>query len=110
MASLFGTVETASGPAGVPGAKYYVSLSLQRIEHTAASWAFGEQVLTMAIEWRVTNQAGQTILADTIISEGRGRQGNIYTYKGDTRAVLGRLMDDTFAKARDRLAPVLRPT
>jgi len=108
LLDMFSTVEVVPTPGGISKALYYVAPTMLRIEHTQAAWAFGEQVFTMAVEWRVTDRDGQTVLVDTIISEGRGRQGNVFTYKGDTKTTLGRLINDTFAKAEGKLSPVLR--
>jgi hypothetical protein len=108
LLGMFKTVETVQTPGGLPTAVYYVTPTMQRIEHTRGLWAWNDQVFTMAVEWRVTDQAGQTVLLDTIISEGRGPQGNGFTIRSETRDALGRLMNDTFTKARARLEPVLR--
>src|ERR1700730_9687126 len=78
------------------------------IENSRRMRAFGDQIFIMKLEWRVINDSGETVFIDNIVGEARGITGNIFTYQGDTRRVLLRLVDDTFAKSRESLAPVLK--
>ena len=108
LEGMFRTVRVVPSASPIPGVRFYVMPTMHYIAHADAAWAFGDQIFIMKLEWRVINDSGETVFIDTIVGEARGRTGNIFTYQGDTREVLLRLVDDTFAKSRESLAPVLK--
>jgi hypothetical protein len=108
LSGMFRAVEIVPAPAGVPAARYYVIPTMVRMEKTPAPLGVNDQKFTLAVEWRVIDADGRTVFVDTIISEGRGPVGNVFTKTGDLRDVLRLLLNDTFAKAQAKLMPVLR--
>lgn len=91
----------------IEGAQYYVTPVIKRAEQAPGTFAWSKDRYTLALEWRVTDAKGATILLDTVVGEGTAAGGNTFTAHDQAIKIFKLLMDDTCTKSRALLTPVL---
>ncbi len=100
-------VRTATPSDHIDGVQYYVTPVIKRAEQALGMFAWSKDRYTLALEWRVTDVKGSTVLLDTVVGEATGTGGNTFTAHDHAIAIFKDLMDDTFTKSRTLLTPVL---
>jgi len=97
------------GSTGSPaGVSLQVVPRVVRMEWANGIHSARDRVFDLALEWRVVNGTGQTILVETVIGEGSANIGSAFSAHSNLNNARGNLMEDTFKKSQARLEPELR--
>jgi hypothetical protein len=107
LSDMGADVRPATATDKIDGVQYYVTPVIKRAEQSIGMFAWSKDRYTLALEWRVTDDKGSTVLLDTVVGEATGTGGNAFTAHDHAIKIFKDLMDDTFTKSRTLLTPVL---
>ena len=69
------------------------------IERSIGATAFGESILTVVLEWTLTDSNGQLVWVDTIKGRGIENSGNVFTHRSNASDQIEAMIKDLFEKS-----------
>ncbi len=94
------TVTEKNVPDSAPvGGDAALSVKPVAIERSIGATAFGDSVLTVALEWTLTDSNGQLVWVDTIKGQGVRNSGNVFTHKSNASNQIEDMVKDLFEKS-----------
>lgn len=76
-----------------------LSIKPVAIERSLGATAFGKSILTVILEWTLTDSNGQLVWVDTIKGQGVKNSGNVFTHKSNASAQIEAMIKDLFEKS-----------
>ncbi len=76
-----------------------LSIKPVAIERSLGATAFGKSILTVILEWTLTDSNGQLVWVDTIKGQGVKNSGNLFTHKSNASAQIEAMVEDLFEKS-----------
>jgi hypothetical protein len=95
---LFSDVVVTNGGAS-PGKAGTAAVLIPRMvlaEQNMAAWAFGDQKLSVLLEWTLKDGQGNTVWVDTIKGEGETNAGNVFTHNSNAEERIKIMLDNLF--------------
>ena len=107
---MFASVEVVSAAGPVATGSVVLVPRIVSADQTLAATAFGDQTLTVVLEWSLTDDKGAPLWVDTIIGQGTTNAGNLFTHKSNARERTDFMLRDLFTKSRAAISesPELR--
>jgi len=87
-----------------PGVAATLTPRVALVERRMGATAFGDQVVTVKIEWTLRDPSGNVIWIDTVRGEGRGHTGNLFTHMQNTKEQIAQVFDQLFRNAAEVIA------
>lgn len=74
------------------------------VERSLGATAFGDSILTVILEWTLTDSNGQLIWVDTVKGQGVRKSGNIFTHKSKASDQIEAMVLDLFEKSYQEIS------
>lgn len=98
--AAFADVESGEGAATD---RPTLTTTLVALDRTMGATAFGESILDLVLEWRLTAADGSLVWVETVRGRGTRHTGNLVTQHGNAREQIGEALTQLFTRSYEVL-------
>jgi hypothetical protein len=92
-------VGSAAGSGSAAAGDLIITPRVVGMTHGMSAWAFDPVDVSIDVEWKVTDSAGQVVWIKTVRGAARHHQGNMYTHKSNAKKRIDKVMVNLFGNS-----------
>jgi hypothetical protein len=97
--TIFTQAVCSDSASGSPPVDAVLTPRAVSIERSLGATAFGQSILTVVLEWKFEDPAGNLVWVDTVKGTAKTKQGNVFTDKKKAQEQIQLMLQDLFAKS-----------